>query len=132
MPQDAGERIVVAQIDGRIVFLIATIGLLAVYGLGVRGFFGLILTVLYFVLCGYLVERGSLPREWRPFQRRCNLQDLAMSAAFLVGALGSAMGVLLLSGNHAGMLVSGVLMVVFSGAGLVFFLKGLLYGPRRY
>ena len=117
---------------GRVVFLIATVGLLVVCGLGTAGFFRLILTVLYFVLYGYLIERGSLPREWWPFQRQLQLQDLAISAAFLVAALASAMGVLLLRANRAGMLVFGLLMVVSCGAGLVFFVKGTLYGPRRY
>jgi hypothetical protein len=119
------------KLEGRVVFLIATVGLLAVHGFGIPGLFSPILTVLYFVLYGYLVERGSIPREWWPFQRQLNLQDLAISAAFLVAALASAMGVLLLRANHAGMLVSGLLMGVFCSAGLVFFLKGVLYGPRR-
>jgi hypothetical protein len=110
---------------------IATIGMLAVYGVGTPGLFSLILSVLYFVLYGYLVERGSLPREWWPFQRQPNLQDLAISAAFLVAALASAMGVVLLRTNYARLLISGLLMTVCCAAGLVFFVKGIMYGARR-
>jgi hypothetical protein len=53
----------------------------------------------------------------------------AAGAAFQVAALASAMGVLLLRAHHDGMLILGLLMVVFCGAGLVFFVKGMLYGP---
>jgi hypothetical protein len=115
----------------RIVFAAATVGMLLVYGLRLPSLIQLILLVLYFVLLGYLIELGLLPREYWPFQRRIGLFELAVSAACLVAALASAMGILLLRSNRTGVLIFGVLTVLLLGGGTFFYAKGMFFGPRQ-
>lgn len=82
----------------------ATTGILLVYLFGVPTLFGLILTVLYLVLLGYLMECGLLPRTYWPFGT-INIFDLAISAACLVAALASAMGILI-AGTHRNVMIA--------------------------
>lgn len=82
----------------QIVFAAATLAIALAYSIGVPDLFGLILTVLYLVLLGYLIECGLLPRTYWPFGQ-IDLFALALSAACLVAALASAMG-LLIAGGH--------------------------------
>lgn len=117
--------------EARIVFATSTVGILLVYSLAVPSLFQIILLILYFVLFGALIERGLLPPQYWPFQRRIGLLDLAISAACLVAALASAMGILLLRSNRVGMLTFGALMVLLVGGGTFFFAKGMLFGQRR-
>jgi hypothetical protein len=117
--------------EARIVFATSTVGILLVYSLAVPSLFQIILLILYFVLFGALIERGLLPPQYWPFQRRIGLLDLAISAACLVAALASAMGILLLRSNRVGMLTFGALMVLLVGGGTFFFAKGMFFGQRR-
>lgn len=51
----------------QIVFAAATLAIALAYSIGVPDLFGLILTVLYLVLLGYLIECGLLPHTYWPF-----------------------------------------------------------------
>jgi hypothetical protein len=117
--------------EARIVFAAATVGMLLVYSFPVPSLFQMISQILFFVLFGSLIECGLFPREYWPFQRRIGLLELAISAACLVAALASAMGILLLRSNRTGTLAFGALMVLLVGGGTFFFAKGMFFGPRR-
>ena len=113
----------------QIVFAAATLAIALAYSIGLPDLFGLILTVLYLVLLGYLIECGLLPHTYWPFGQ-IDLFALAVSAACLVAALASAMGLLLAGGHHDVMIALAVTMIVLLCSGMFFLVKGTLYGRR--
>lgn len=111
----------------QIVFAMASLAIVFVYSTGIPDLFGLILTVLYLALLGYLIECGLLP-AW-PFGQ-IDLFALAVSAACLVAALASAMGILIAKAHRDLMIALAVIMIVLLCSGMFFLVKGTLYGHR--
>jgi hypothetical protein len=116
--------------SARIVFAAASIGIVLVYSIGVPDLFGLILTVLYLVLLGYLIECGLLPPTTWPFGQ-IDVFALAVSAACLVGALATAMGVLVAGARRDVMIALAVTMIALLCSGMFFLVKGTVYGRRN-
>lgn len=113
----------------QIAFAAATIALALAYSIGVPDLIGLILTVLYLVLLGYLIECGLLPRTYWPFGQ-IDVFALAVSAACLVAALASAMGLLIAGPHREVMIALAVIMIVLLCGGMFFLVKGTFYGHR--
>ena len=88
----------------QIAFAAATLAIALAYSIGLPDLFGLILTALYPVLLGYLMECGLLPRACWPFGQ-IDVFALAVSAACLVVALASAMG-LMIAGGHRDVMIA--------------------------
>lgn len=116
--------------SAQIVFAAATLAIVLVYSVGVPDLFGLILTVLYLVLLGYLIECGLLPRTAWPFGQ-IDVFALAVSAACLVGALASAMGILVAAAHRDVMIALAVAMIGLLCSGMFFLVKGTLHGRRN-
>lgn len=114
----------------QIIFAVATVAIMLVYGIGVPDLVGLILTVLYLVLVGYLIESGLFPHTYWPFGR-IDIFALAVSAACLVAALAAAMGILVVGAHRDMMIALAVAMIILLCSGMFFFVKGTLYGSRR-
>jgi len=114
----------------QIIFAVATVAIMFVYGIGVPDLVGLILTVLYLVLVGYLIESGLFPHTYWPFGR-IDIFALAVSAACLVAALAAAMGILVVGARRDMMIALAVAMIILLCSGMFFFVKGTLYGSRR-
>jgi hypothetical protein len=113
----------------QVVFAATSLAIVLVYSIGVPDLVGLILTVLYLVLLGYLIECGLLPRMVWPFGK-IDVFALAVSAACLVAALASAMG-MLIAGAHRDVIIAlAVTMIVLLCSGMFFLVKGTLYGHR--
>lgn len=113
----------------QVVLAAASLAIVLVYSIGVPDLVGLILTVLYLVLLGYLIECGLLPRTVWPFGK-IDVFALAVSAACLVTALASAMG-MLIAGTHRDVMIAlAVTMIVLLCSGMFFLVKGTLYGHR--
>jgi hypothetical protein len=70
-----------------IVLAAASFGMIYVESSRLSPLISLTLLILYFMLLGFLIERGLVPHEYWPFQRRFGLQDLAIAAACPVAAL---------------------------------------------
>ena len=113
----------------QIVFAAASLAIVFAYSIGVPDLVGLILTVLYLVLLGYLIECGLLPRTAWPFGR-IDVFALAVSAACLVAALASALGILIAGAHRDVMITLVVTMIVLLCSGMFFLVKGTLYGRR--
>lgn len=111
----------------QVVFAAASLAIVLVCSIGAPDLVGLILTVLYLVLLGYLIECGLLPRTVWPF-RRIDVFALAVSAACLVAALASAMGMLIARAHRDVMIALAVTMIVLLCSGMFFLAKGTLYG----
>lgn len=111
----------------QVVFAAASLAIVLVYSIGVPDLVGLILTVLYLVLLGYLIECGLLPRTVLPF-RKIDVFALAVSAACLVAALASATGMLIARAHRDVMIALAVTMIVLLCSGMFFLVKGTLYG----
>lgn len=114
----------------QIVFAVATIGIALTYTIGVPDLVGLILTVLYLVLLGYLIECELLPRRYWPFGQ-IDVFALAVSATCLVAALAFAMGLLIAGAHRDVMIAFAVTVIALLGGGMFFLVKGTLYGHRR-
>ncbi|HEU5400207.1 MAG TPA: hypothetical protein VFU86_02550 [Terriglobales bacterium] len=114
----------------QIVFAAATFAIALVYGMGAPGLFELILTVLYLVLLGYLIECGLLPHTYWPFGQ-IDVFALAVSAACLVAALAAAMGILVAGAHRDVMIGLAVTMIVLLCGGMFFLAKGTLHGRRN-
>ena len=114
----------------QIIFAVATVAIMFVYGIGVPDLVGLILTVLYLVLVGYLIESGLFPHTYWPFGRIV-IFALAVSAACLVAALAATMGILVVGARRDMMIALAVAMIILLCSGMFFFVKGTLYGSRR-
>lgn len=95
----------------QIIFAAASLAIVLVYSIGVPDLVGLILTVLYLVLLGYLIECGLLPRRAWPFGQ-IEIFALAVSAACLVAALAFAMGMLIAGAHRDVMIAFAVTMIV--------------------
>lgn len=113
----------------QVVLAAATLAIVLTYSIGAPDLIGLILTVLYLVLLGYLIESGLLPRRYWPLGR-IDVSALAVSAACLVAALASAMGLLLAKANRDVMIALAVTMIVLLIGGIFFLVKGTIYGSR--
>jgi hypothetical protein len=116
---------------GLIVLAAASFGMVYVESSRLSPLISLTLLILYFVLLGFLIERGMVPHEYWPFQRRIGLQDLAIAAACLVAALAAALILRFLGNGRAAILTTSVMMLVLIGAGGLFLAKGLFRGPCR-
>ena len=116
---------------GALIFAVATLGLGYVKSSHESPIIGLILVILWFVLLGYLVERGLLPEAVWPFQRRIDLLDLALSAACLTASLAFALAIVLLRNDRIAVLVMGAVDVLLIGGGLFFYTRGVFFGPKR-
>jgi FlaA1/EpsC-like NDP-sugar epimerase len=113
---------------GAVILGVATLGLGYLEFSISSSVIGLILVVLWFVLLGYLIERGLLPEGCWPFQKRIDLLNLAISAACLTACL--AMAIVFLRNNRSAVLVMGAMDVVLLGAGLFFMRKLSSSGSR--
>ena len=111
----------------QLAFAAAGLAIVLVYSIGVPDLVGLILTVLYLVLLGYLTDCGLLP-AW-PFGQ-IDVFALAVSAACLVAALASAMGMLIAGAHRDVRIALAVTMIVLLCSGTYFLVKGTLYGHR--
>lgn len=118
-----------ANRGAQIIFAVATLAIVLAYSIGVPDLVGLILTVLYLVFLGYLIECGLLPRRYWPFGR-IDVFALAVSAACLVAALASAMGLLIAGAHRDVMIALAVTMIVLLVGGMFFLVKGTFYGHR--
>ena len=117
---------------GAVILGVATLGLGYVEFSTSSSVVGLILVVLWFVLLGYLIERGLLPEACWPFQRRIDLLNLAISAACLTACLAFAMAIVFLRNDRSAVLVMGAMDIILFGAGLFFYAKALFFGrPAR-
>jgi len=113
-----------------IVFAAATVGVLLVNSLRVPTLIGLILTVLYLVLLGYLIECGLLPSAYWPFGK-INLFELALSAACLVASLAVAMGILIAGAHRSVMIALAGMLILLLCGGMFFLVKSALAGRKR-
>lgn len=113
----------------QVVFAAASLAIVVIYSIGVPDLVGLILTVLYLVLLGYLIECGLLPRTVWPFGK-IDVFALALSATCLVAALAFAMGMLIAGAHRDVMIALAVAMIVLLCSGMFFLVKGTLYGHR--
>lgn len=114
----------------QIVFAAATLAIALVYGVGVPDLFELILTVLYLVLLGYLIDCGLLPHTYWPFGQ-IDVFALAVSAACLVVALATAMGILIAGAHRDLMIALAITMIALLCSGMFFLVKGTLHGRRN-
>jgi hypothetical protein len=113
----------------QIAFAVATIALVLACSIGVPDLIGLILTVLYLVLLGYLIECGLLPPTYWPFGQ-IDVFALAVYAACLVAALACAMGLLIAGAHREVMIALAVIVIVLLCGGMFFLVKGTFYGHR--